>query len=225
MNSSSSPSSGTREAFEELVKGAQGIPRDFILLFNALSQHADYTVNPLWRAGVVRNRIRDKSVGGQAEIEYQSEASHLLSPCIREVVTRTGSRTFLMRRDDVYRRSQAVEELLEKRLIHDYPRSELPGEVRAGYTGYLLDYGTWLDWARALQADGAESTELIPRISLANADEYTIDASAIPATERVTCPHCGHVFEPSSRSYTVRGLCPECFASVADTHPAEASRD
>ena len=206
----------TRDAFEELVKGAQGIPRDFILLFNNLSQHADYSVSPLWRAGIVRSRIREKSVGGQAEIEYQSEASQLLSPCIRSVVTRTSSRTFLMRREDVFRRGSAVEELLEKRLIHEYPRSELPGDVRAEFSGYLLDYGTWLDWARALRRDETVRREVVARITLENVAHFTVDTSEIPGTERVTCPHCGHVFEPSARSYEIRGLCPECFSVVAE---------
>jgi hypothetical protein len=204
----------TRDSFEELVKGAQGIPRDFILLFNSLAQHAGYSVNPLWRGSFVRNRIRDKSVGGQAEIEYQSEASQLLSRCIREVITRTNARTFVIRRADVQRHGAALDELLEKRLIHEYPRSELPGDVRSAYNGYLLDYGTWLDWARTVQRDPSATDELLPRISTANIGKYTIDTAPIATSERLTCPHCGHVFEPSARSYQVRGLCPECFAPV-----------
>jgi hypothetical protein len=209
-----------RKAFVELVKGAQGIPRDFILLFNSLAQHAGYSVNPLWRASVIRDRIRDKSVGGQAEIEYHSEASQLLSPCIRDVVAQTNSRTFLMRRGDVQLRGSAVDELLEKRLIHEYPRSELPGDVRAAYSGYVLDYGIWLDWARTLQHDPS-ATDEIPRISHENAASYTIDTRPITGTDRLTCS-CGHVFEPSARSYQVRRLCPECFTPVGDL--SEASR-
>jgi hypothetical protein len=100
--------------------------------------------------------------------------------------------------------------LLEKRLIHEFPRGELPPVLRDQVRGYMLDYGLWLDWSRAF-CRFDEDHDGIPALSSTNAAEHTIEASKINQTDIVTCVHCHGVFPRSARSYNLRGLCPECF--------------
>ena len=155
----------------------------------------------------MQDRIRETSVTGEDEVEYQSEAGQLLSPCVRDVVAATGSRVFLVPRESRACVGDAVDELLEKRLIHEYPRRELPPELRDHVRGYLLDYGLWLDWTRAFcRID--EDHDGIPELSAANAAEHTIDASKINQTDIVTCRHCHAVFPRSARSFNLRALLP-----------------
>jgi hypothetical protein len=61
----------------------------------------------------VQHRIRETSVSGEDEVEYQSEAGQLLPPCIRDVVAATGWRVFLVPRVKAACLGDAVDELLE----------------------------------------------------------------------------------------------------------------
>jgi hypothetical protein len=198
------------------VTGSEGNPRQFLHIFKSLAHRFDYSLGRHWTALDVQDRIRETSVSGEDEVEYQSEAGQLLSPCIRDVVAASGSRVFLVPRDKAACVGDAVDELLEKRLIHEFPRRELPPELRDQARGYMLDYDLWLDWTRAF-CRSDEDRDGIPALSEANAAEHTIDASKINQTDIVTCVHCHAAFPRSARSYNLRGLCPECF------EPADAA--
>jgi hypothetical protein len=197
-------------AFEELVRGAEGNPRHFVNIFLSLARRFEFSLQRRWTAHDVQDCIREAIVTDEEDVATQSEAGQLLSPCIRDVVAATGARVFLVPRAKAACVGDAVDQLLEKRLIHEYPRRELPPELRDQARGYLLDYGLWLDWTRAFcrQEDDHDG---IPELSGANAAEHTIDASKINQTDIVTCVHCNTAFARSARSYNLRGLCPECY--------------
>jgi hypothetical protein len=203
-----------RRAFAELVKGAEGIPRDFVIIFKSLASHVGYSVGQLWTVRDVQQRIREKSVDGQGEMEYQSEAGQLLAPCIKDVVTTTGSRTFIVRREDVSSLRISLDELLEKRLIHEVPRPEVVPEIRDNYQMYLVDYGLWLDWRNVVGQREDELEEVDEPFDLSRVADYVVDPRGIEMHDMVRCPHCAATFSIQSRAYQMRELCPECLLEV-----------
>jgi len=204
-------------AFRELVRGSEGIPRRFLLTFNALSQACSHSLHRLWDSSFVQHRIREISLEEESDVGYHSEASQLLSHQVKNIVTSTGSRAFLVQREDREILESAVEELLEKRLVHEYPRSKLPPDVRDEYDCYLVDYGLWLDWERAFVASDVEPAEApLPAAGLdllerrAALDTLTVKAATLDRS-KLTCRSCHSVFAAEARSYQLKGLCPECF--------------
>jgi hypothetical protein len=200
-----------RQTFAELVRGSAGIPRNFLILVNDLVRRHAHRAERQWAMADVQLCLRERSVNGQSDIEYHSEASQLLSCCIQQTVLDTGSRLFLIDRAARDTLDRALSELLEKRIIHEYPRLDVPATVRPTHEAYLLDYGLWLDWKRDSTRLPTTLDDLIvfPMnrraldrhvVSLAGLDRHT-----------ATCTHCDAVFPREARSYVVRGLCPECY--------------
>jgi hypothetical protein len=205
-------------AFTELVKGASGIPRDFLLIFNELSRHFDFSATPTWEAAEVQRCIREKSAVKQEDIEYRSETDQLLTRCIREIVLSTASRLFFIARADRDSLNAAVEELLEKRLIHGYPKTHLTPEIRSHHDGFLIDYGLWLDWQYSTHHAKTQE-EYTPLLSLEQVEQLTIDTSVIDR-QLLTCQYCHAAFAKDARPYVLRGLCPECFMLACEHRPS-----
>ena len=211
-----------KRAFDELVKGAEGIPRDFLSLFNSVAKSYGHTVETRWTATQVKDVIRQRSITGQDAIEYRSVTSQLVDPCIRTVVAHTRSRIFFVGREHHPSVQDPLDELLEKRLIHDHPRDEIPAFARESSHAYLIDYGLWLDWERTRAADGPPGPENpLPDLS-EDLPNWQIDPTQIEREDRVTCPHCGRVFTTDEPSYDRKGLCPECFEPIDDVVPDPA---
>lgn len=205
----------SRRAFETLIKGAAATPRDFLLLFNTLAKERQFSVEPLWSAEMVNDAIREGVAVRLEETDPNSEADQLLSECVRPIVEATGSRLFLVDRDDRGVINGGIEELIEKRLIDQVPGAELAPEIATRYDAFLLHYGLWLGWRHPHQATNAGREE-IPAIRQDNAMKFVAALSAIDRG-LINCPHCGDVFNPmATRSYAVAGLCPQCFKQVRD---------
>ena len=200
-----------RRAFEELVKGAEGIPRDFIALVKAVAKVNRHSVKTRWTARTIQDVIRQRSVSGLDDIEYRSITSQLMDPCMKSVVTRTGSRIFFVSREDHAKVADALDELLEKRIVHDYPREELPGFAREQSRAYLIDYGVWLDWERTRAGDVPPGPENGLPSDWPEVERWQVDLDQLDHEHELTCPHCGHAFTPDEPSYALKRLCPECF--------------
>jgi len=203
-----------RSAFEQLVKGAEGNPRDFLLMFKRLARYVSYKLDSPWTTATVMQIVRESSIEGQDEIEYESVANTLLTGAVKEVVTTTRSRFFAVIRDDFGRFEDALDELLEKRLIHEFPREDLPPETRDRFRGYLVDYGLWLDWERAVATAAGvtePAEEALPDLSLNGMNAHVIDPSAVDTTSLIVCIECEALFPEHARSYQLEKLCPECF--------------
>ncbi|MEA2131599.1 MAG: hypothetical protein QOJ85_4490, partial [Solirubrobacteraceae bacterium] len=160
------------------------------------------------------------SVAGQDDIEYRSVTSQVIDPCIRNVAAATQSRIFFVRREHIAQLDDALDELLEKRLIHDYPREDLPAFAREASRAYLVDYGLWLDWerTRGIPAGPDVDESALPANKTELAD-WHVDPSPIEREDRVRCPHCGSVFTLEQPAYARKGLCPECFEPVGPDPP------
>ena len=205
----------SNQGFEELVRGAEGLPRNFIVNFNELAALHDFRVDTAWRIENVRNVLMETSVASSYDIDYQSPANDLLESLVRRSKSFT-SRKFLVRHIDRTDLQAAIDELLEKRLIHELPRRELGPQLRAQYDGYLVDYGLWLDLAGYRQRVEVADSSSEPTLSVDSADQFVIrpPSTSVPV---IICRHCKARFRQDDRPYRLRGLCPECYLLAGAT--------
>jgi hypothetical protein len=199
-----------RRTFGELVRGSEGIPRNFLILINDLVRRHSHRAERQWSMADVQRCIRERSLDGQYDIEYHSEASQLLSQGIRETVLNAGSRLFLAEKPLNDTLNRALTELLEKRMIHEYPRHDIPSRVRSTHVAFLVDYGLWLDWKRDSPRRGETRNSSAFPDTVERLELHVIRAKGLGG-RTTTCGHCAAVFPRDARSYTLRGLCPECF--------------
>ena len=212
-----------RQTFAELVHGSAGIPRNFLILVNDLVRRHSHRADRQWSMADVQLCLRERSLEGQSDIEYHSEASQLLSPCIRETVLRTGNRLFLVDKTAKETLDRALAELLEKRIIHEYPRLDVPAAVRHAYAAYLLDYGLWLDWERESdRGTGRPEDSTVFPPNRQDRDKHVIRLNGLDR-RTATCAHCDAVFPREARPYVMRRLCPECYRPADDADPPDAA--
>lgn len=131
-----------RNAFAELVRAAEGVPRDAINIAALAAQHAHD--EPIGLAHVRRAAkdwyLRDK----QTAISPNEPARRTLRLLVDEVVGRRHSRTFLL--DQLASAShETIEELYDARLLHVLRRGIVdrrnPGRL---YDGFAIDYGCYV---------------------------------------------------------------------------------
>lgn len=129
-----------RNAFAELVRAAEGVPRDAINVAALAAQHAHD--QPIGLAHVRRAArdwyLRDK----QTAISGNEPARQALRLLVDEVVGRRRSRTFLV---DQLTRQETVDALHDARLLHVLRRGIVdrrnPGTV---YDGFAIDFGCYV---------------------------------------------------------------------------------
>jgi hypothetical protein len=129
-------------AFAELVRAAEGIPRDAINIAALAAQHANG--DPIGLAEVRRAArdwyLRDK----QAAINTNEPARRMLQSLIDEVVGRRRSRTFVVDQS-IGGRHAMIDSLYDARLLHVLRRGLVdrhnPGKL---YDGFAVDYGCYV---------------------------------------------------------------------------------
>lgn len=129
-------------AFAELVRAAEGIPRDGINVAALAAQHAHD--EPIALADVRRAArdwyLRDK----QAAINAHDEARRMLQSLVNEVVGRRRSRTFVVDQS-AGGRDAIIDLLYDARLLHVLRRGIVdrhsPGKL---YDGFAVDYGCYV---------------------------------------------------------------------------------
>ena len=129
-------------AFGELVRAAEGVPRDAINIAALAAQHAHDEPIGLRDVRLAARDwyLRDK----QSAISGNEPALRLLRDLVDEVVGRRHSRTFLL--DQLAgTRHEMVEDLYDARLLHVLRRGladpRNPGTL---YDGYAIDYGCYV---------------------------------------------------------------------------------
>jgi hypothetical protein len=143
-----------RNAFPELVRAAEGVPRDAINVAALAAQHAHD--QPIGLAHVRRAArdwyLRDK----QTAISGNEPARQALRLLVDEVVGRRHSRTFLV---DQLTRQETIDALHDARLLHVLRRGIVdrrnPGTV---YDGFAIDFGCYVSllldgWLKAPPRD------------------------------------------------------------------------
>jgi hypothetical protein len=168
------------KAFEELVAGCEGVPRDFIITFRYLAQWADYSVTPRWSKAVVQDALTEVSMSTVEQL-LASPATTLLERGIKPTALAAGSRLFLIPRDASEATNAAVAVLLDQRLIHEYVGRDLPGNVRQDYLPYSIAYGLWCDWERLRGHAGTGAPDEMPDFrSQEGIKRHTVDISLDP---------------------------------------------
>jgi hypothetical protein len=131
-----------RNAFAELVRAAEGVPRDAINIAALAAQHAHN--DPIAVADVRRAArdwyLRDK----QTAIVANEPAQAMLRTLVDEVVGHRRARTFVV--DQLAsQRHATIEDLHDARLLHLLRRGiadpHYPGTL---YDGFAIDYGCYV---------------------------------------------------------------------------------
>ncbi|MBV9163410.1 MAG: hypothetical protein JO281_18070 [Pseudonocardiales bacterium] len=131
-----------RNVFPELVRAAEGVPRDAINIAALAAQHAgDEPIGlPDVRRAARDWYLRDK----QTAINGNEPAHRMLRLLVDEVVGRRRSRTFLLDHQEVTRQ-EIIDELYDARLLHVLRRGvgdrKNPGTL---YDGFAIDYGCYV---------------------------------------------------------------------------------
>ncbi|WP_216213182.1 hypothetical protein [Amycolatopsis aidingensis] len=131
-----------RDAFAELVRAAEGLPRDAINIAALAAQHAhDAPVGvPDVRLAARDWYLRDK----QTALTANHAAGRMLRLLVDEVVGRRRSRTFLLAQSPDLR-NEVIDELHDARLLHLLRRGIVdrhqPGAL---YDGFAIDYGCYV---------------------------------------------------------------------------------
>jgi len=130
-----------RNAFEDFVKSAEGVPRD---AFNVLSIAAQRSLSdkisiPTVRIAARRWFQRDK----EGAIRPNPEAQELLHWIVDKVIAHRRARAFLLKSNV---RHELIDDLFDARLLHIMKRS-ISGQEEPGarYDAYKLDYGCYVD--------------------------------------------------------------------------------
>ncbi|HTW58328.1 MAG TPA: hypothetical protein VMD99_09365 [Terriglobales bacterium] len=166
-----------KNAFEDFVKAAEGVPRD---AFNVLSVAAQRDMNeaisiPTIRVAARQWFQRDK----EGAIRSNMDAQDLLHWIIDEVIAHRRARAFLLKSGT---RHPLIDSLFDARLLHVIKRSisakDQPG-VR--YDAYKLDYGCYVDLLATAKAPTNELFEegILPEDGAAGVKVPTDDYRAI----------------------------------------------
>jgi hypothetical protein len=167
-----------RNTFPELVRAAEGVPRDAINIAALAAQHAhDEPIGlPDIRRAARDWYLRDK----QTAINTNEPARQMLKLLIDEVVGRRHSRTFLL--DQLVARHETIDELYDARLLHVLRRGiadrKNPGTL---YDGFAIDYGCYV----GLLLDGDLNSRPRDRVGWLNSpngvppDEFSLAKEAI----------------------------------------------
>ncbi|UOX84818.1 hypothetical protein MUY14_23685 [Amycolatopsis sp. FBCC-B4732] len=127
-------------AFAELVRAAEGVPRDAINIAALAAQHAhaDKIAVAHVRRAARDWYLRDKRVA----LSRHEDADRLLARLVDEVVGRRRSRTFLLPTAD---RPPAIDALCDARLLHVLRRGVVdPRRPGRSYDGFAIDYGCYV---------------------------------------------------------------------------------
>jgi len=131
-----------RRAFDELVRAAEGVPRDALNIAGnaALKSGSERISVPIVRAAAKDWFLKDK----EAALSGHVDAQRLLSWIIDTVIRGKRARAFLVNRRDT--RSPLIMALFDARVLHlvrrGYSAQDEPGER---YDVFSIDYGAYVD--------------------------------------------------------------------------------
>jgi hypothetical protein len=198
-----------RNGLQVLAISVEGIPREFITMFNSVSRDYGYTVpSGKWEIGTIRNKIIEHSADRMKELRSSSRAWALMDN-IEDVTARQGSRYFLVKKQD-----RAIKPVLNKlfdaHLIHDIAQEKLHPRLRAEYVPYMLSYGVYLNMGprrngTASDYDHRRDETVIP---IDDPIQYTVE---LQDSELVAhCDDCSRPFDRSHPVFLRHGCCPRC---------------
>jgi hypothetical protein len=140
----------SRDAFEALAVGTEGIPRIFLATFQNL---IDRGLPPGgWTLEEVREVVGapEQPIDAKVFKDEVTEGEIAFHWVIRPVAVATESRFFLVRAEDREQAAESFAELLKLRLIYRDPSSTLPESLKESFDGYWLSEELWGTLGRAI---------------------------------------------------------------------------
>lgn len=155
-------------AFEEVVRACEGVPRDAINILSAAAQRANDTTISV---GDVRSAAQNWYLGSKdAAVSAHEDAKRLLSWLVDKVIKERRTKAFLLESGI---RDSLVDFLYDERVLHllrkGISSKDHPGQR---YNVYGIDYGCYVDL-----------------ISTARAPQGILDLGGTTADYSVTVPH------------------------------------
>lgn len=130
-----------RSVFEELVRAAEGVPRDAINILSLAAQRAQESAISMEdvRAAAKTWYQRDKEAAASAN----GKAKNLLNWIVDEVIGHRRTRGFLLRCEEKH---SLIDALFDARVLH-IVRRDISAYDQAGvrYDAYKIDYGCYVD--------------------------------------------------------------------------------
>lgn len=211
----------SRQAFVELCAGAQGICRDFHLLFQECSKriNSDLTSGKI-DFDTVQRVILASTEHTYKRVAHSIDSNTLLFRIIFPHIQSTGSRYFILESRPSGSKA-VVNDLLTKRIIHPILSSSLHPSIRGEYDCFEIDYGIYIDLMRAAEFSTGEKFDQtydaseVAAITSVNKATFLLDLSSLSDDDqevaRLLCPHCEEEFLASEKAYQIRRICPNCF--------------
>lgn len=179
----------SRQVFEVLVKGTEGITRTFLITIRRLAEGG--VPEDGWSIADVQGFIGPADVPtadafqDTDSFEQLTEAELTLEYVIRPVVVATESRLLLVRPEDKRKARVPMGQLGRRKIVEPVFADDLPQGFEA-YDGYWLSDEQWRSFARAISykrdptvAGGGAADELEPRepvlASIEDARTYQLD--------------------------------------------------
>jgi len=196
-------------AFPELVRGSNGNPRVFIQLFGSAFIASEKSLQNKISPKLVRQIIRDRSVENTSDLALTSGSRRLLRGPVREVMERTGIRSFIVATDDAELLNPWLEELVDRKVLNERQPEDMFPAVRDVGSAFELSYGQMLDWDREFKDAG----ELDWKPTAEAISASTLDASSFNQSKQ-KCPKCQGHFSSSHALVTAHQICPLCYEKL-----------
>jgi hypothetical protein len=165
-------------AFRELVRAAEGVPRDAINLASlAAGRAAERTIG----VSEVKAAARDWYQRDKEGALRRPEARELLAAIVDEVVGRRKARAFLLERGSRGSEDFGVRELYDARILHLVKRGiPAPHRPSLRYDGFVLDYGCYVDFSLPGYAGSSELWRAgVPPDHFAKIESSVLDLAAL----------------------------------------------
>jgi hypothetical protein len=130
------------DTFTELVTASEGIPRQFLSIFNRVAQRHSYRIDSPWTIESIR--IASIEVTGEEEQRLRDSPIADLLDRIRAHVRKTRTRIFSIDREDRHLIEDRLRSLLRRRLVHAHDQAGLAPQPDKQLDFFRLDYGLWL---------------------------------------------------------------------------------
>ena len=204
---------GTK-GFNAFVAAGHGIPRDLMRLFEKSFQKI--------RANFVDYSINSHLVIDVAQNIYAAHKRDVIAPnsiskqqwsLINRYMEETQRRYFIADHDSIFT-SSSLRALVDHELIHEVPSTVLPREIRRNHKVYMIDFGTFVDWKKAIHAPVDEIVEetLIPVFTGSEMENVSDVQTKIIVDQEIwmSCISCCKTIERESPVVTRHNICPLC---------------
>jgi len=169
---------GSWRTFQELVRAAEGVPRDAINIAGLAAQRAARRT-----IGVsdIKAAARDWYLRDKEGALKRPEARELLARIIDEVIGRRHARAFLLERGSRGSEDFAVRELYDARVLHIIRRGITAADRPSRrYDGFVVDYGCYVDFSVPSYATSSEFWRAgVPPDRFARIESSVLDLGAL----------------------------------------------